>query len=221
MWRWLAVGGATLGCGRIGFDERALPALVATTHVKSGSAAVVSVPDVAAGSANLLVAIVIAYESTTSVMGVDDDFGNTYTNTGATSISPTVSTSIWYAANSVAGSGTLTVTLDAATGASVWFDEFTGVDSLDGIGDNGAGVIMPTIDSPSAQVRGNDELAISVLEMTAGEIDGVAAPFVELPSVDGDEAAYAVVSGPTVIGAEWTASGSGTTCSSTVTFARL
>ena len=221
MWRWLGVAVAAIGCGRIGFDTQAGPALVSTSTFKDGSAAVVSVPNVTTGRSNLLLAIVIAYEPTTTVTGVADDFGNSYADTGATSISPTVSTSIWYVANSVAGSGTLAIQLDAPTGAAVWFDEFSGSAALDGTGGNSSGVIMPTIESPVAQVRGDHELVISVLEMTAGEIDGVSDPFVEMPEVDGDEAAYAIVSGPETIGAVWTAVGSGTTCSSTAAFSPL
>ncbi|HUJ57577.1 MAG TPA: hypothetical protein VLX92_03780 [Kofleriaceae bacterium] len=232
----LLVALAFAGCGRIGFDPtggtsdasaggdagRDVPSLVgvATTTTNGDTLAV----PLAGGGGELLVAAVAIYDPIGSVVGVSDDLGaNTFVSAGAREVVPgTSSTEIWYAADSQPGATTVTVQLSAAVGGGLWLSQYTGVAPTaprDQVA-IATGVEAPTVAAPPVVTTSANELVVSVVVIASGAADDIAAgnPFIAMPAVNGDDAAYGVEPVPGSYGAVWDADGSGATCASTASF---
>ena len=158
------------------------------------------------------------------IVSISDDVGNLYASADAagTWSGQQGKVEIWFATETDAGARAVTVTSAAPTTRSVWVLEFANMAPVDAI-DAAAGVSdLSTGGQPAAPVvtPGRAPAVVVSVILLTGMVTQVAAgsPFVPLPLLNGDAAAYQIVDAPGTYGAVWDAPGSDNYSSSTAAF---
>ncbi|MFT3694808.1 MAG: hypothetical protein QM831_16790 [Kofleriaceae bacterium] len=203
-------------CGRIGFDDQAAidaappdpPALVqqGSASDQNGNAlAVTGLSPVREG--DLLVAAVVAFGDSTTT-SVRDDVGDTFVSSGANATSASISgtTSIYYA-TTIGGATTLDVRFDKAEGGEVWLLDFSGVDTLGSVNATNAMSANDMYLGPAITTTVANEVVVTHVQIDTNAITDVSAPFVMLPTLFGDDAAYAITTTVGSYAATWTTVG--------------
>jgi hypothetical protein len=164
--------------------------------------------------------------TSTTISSVTDNAGNVYAEAGAArSIDSGASSvaDIWYAANSIAGATTITITTSASTsgaGAVIW--EFSGVSTSSPLDKTAVLNSQPssaTVSGAAVTTTSSAEVVIS-LAAVAGNVTGIASgnSFTSDSTLKGNGWAHLVTSSTGTYAAQWTQSPSGTYTSSTASF---
>jgi hypothetical protein len=223
MRRWRGLVLALCGCGRIDFDSAsAPPALVQSGAVDMLDVVVASLTIAPTGSGDLLVVATGDFSTKQPITAMTDDAGNTYVSANALATNAMDMVEIWYAANSVPGATTLTVTSATASKRQVWFLELSNMDRdapLDVVATAGAPPPSATPEAPLVTPTTGRSVIVSV----ANALDDVKtvdpeSPFVAMPIFDGNDAAYYLTPSHGSFGAVWDAGGLGDYCASTAAF---
>jgi hypothetical protein len=163
--------------------------------------------------------------TSTAVTSVTDNVGNTYAEAGAARSVDTAAGSvadIWYAANSVAGATSVTITPSTSVnngGAVIW--EFSGVSTTSPLDQTAILNSQSSSSTPSgASVTTTAAEVIISLAPVSGNITGINSgnAFVNDSTLKGNGWSYLVTSTAGVYSAQWTESPAGTYSSSTASF---
>jgi hypothetical protein len=240
VWRSVGLVAVIAACGRVGFDDSvstdasardaaadvggpAIPTLISSGTgggSDTSSSMSVTVTGLTAAPGHLLVVAVLSYTGADAVSAVLDDANDTYVSVNARAASDDGASEIWYAASSIGAVTNVKVMFDGITGGAVWFAEFAGVapkSPLDGEGEATSDV-QPTIRGPTVETSEANDLVVSVIEISSGDVVAVDAPYVNLPAISGDDASYGVAPSPGTNGVTWTADGTGETVATTAAF---
>jgi hypothetical protein len=232
VWRSVGLVAVIAACGRVGFDDvvaidDAAVGPATPTLVSSGSATAdtssnmsIAVTGLSAQRGHLLVVAILSYTAAVSVAAVLDDANNTYVSVNARAMSDDGGSEIWYVASSIGVVSNVKVMFDGVSGGAVWFAEFSGVASsapLDAEGEATGGE-QPTLHGPTVSTSAPNDLVVSVIEISSGDVVAVDAPYVNLPAISGDDASYGVAPSPGTNGVTWTADGTGETVATTAAF---
>jgi hypothetical protein len=180
----------------------------------------ITVSGLATQSGHLLVVAILSYTGAVAVSSIDDNANNTYVSTDARAMSDDGGSEIWYVAGATGGVTEVTITFDGISGGAAWVAEFAGVAAespLDGAGEATGGA-APTIQGPAVETSTPNDLVVSVIEVSSGDIDAVDPPYVNLPAISGDDASYGVAPSPGTNSITWTADGTGETIATTAAF---
>jgi hypothetical protein len=198
-------------CGRIDFEtSTSTPAFVQSPAVAKQTSSQIVVP-ASTSAGHLLVVAVDLDKPGAPVMSIDDVAGNTYVSAGARAKDSAVgfATELWYAADTRAFSGDITITLASSNATFVWVAEFAGMatssplaaaSTLDtGVPEQG------TTTSQTITTTVPDEL-VFVLNANDAGVTAIASgnPFTALPVFAGDDSAYAILTEPGTYSAVWT-----------------
>ncbi len=207
---------ALAACGRIGFDPLAddgrtaverVPVVVQTGNPPSDGSATIAVPINPTGAGHLLVVATGTYAPPMPVASVHDDQNNTYVSTGMKATSTVGVTEIWYTPSCAANTTMITVAFTGAPTSEAWVLEVAGTDPtspLDSAAVTSAGAITDPVAAPTVSPTTTHSFIVSALE-GANSVAQLHAgsPFTALPTIDGDDTAFAVVSTPGAYGAVW------------------
>jgi hypothetical protein len=218
-------------CGRIGFDGVADDA---APEPDTGDAAAVVLPEIknvqtgmdgpadvtmfgipSTREGSLLILATVSFEiggTGALVSSISSDVGDSFVSVGqvANWTGDDGRTEIWYAPDGKGGATQLTIQSEAVTQRELWFLEVANMDPVP------LDAAMAISDHPSDPMPGapaitptrRPALVVSIMQISGFLTeDGIASPFIALPVVNGDDAAYAIVTEPGAFGARWTAPG--------------
>jgi hypothetical protein len=216
-----------IGCGRIGFDDPVTskePAAAITvpqiaTLLDTASTVTVDVAPTQAG--DLLIVATVSISAQTHVLAVVDDLGDHFTSAGITDVCDENHAlgELWFATAGASGTTTVSVMSSDNDQREVWLLEVAGVTSFDQIAKIDNATATTSVVAPSVSPDGYPAIVISELN-DPSHIGDLAAgsPFMALPLVHGDDAAYAIVTTPGDYGAVWANTVSGEYCGFTAAF---
>lgn len=232
-------------CGRLEFDPQASadattgetdasdafvarPELVQTMTANNTGAASLMVNLAPTRAGGLIVIATLCYNISATaepVLSIADDVQNNYVSAGA--LAPwngdDGAVEIWYAAGARPGASSVTISSTGVTSRVVWALELANIAPMAPL-ESAMQLEDPGGSMPAAPVVGaSGRAAVVSLFMVNGTITQIAAgnPFVLLPVLNGDAAAYAVVDAPGAYGAVVDAPGSGSYSAVTAAFRGL
>jgi hypothetical protein len=230
---------AIAGCGRYGFSShdggvddaridarsidapRATPALVQMTTQNASATPTTVAFNI--GSGHLVV--VAALSGSTQIMSIEDGTpGNTYVSAQTREVSAASEmVDIWYAANTRAITGGVTITLSSDFGGELWLAEFAGVQTASPLATTArnTGTTSGTAVGASVATTTPDELVFSMLGLGSGiGLSAISAgnPFTSLSFIEGDDCAFDVPAQPGIYAPAWALNGSNSFVTSSVAF---
>jgi hypothetical protein len=189
------------------------PSVVNTRVADSVSGTVTTAP-LTIGAGDLVIVGVISGQGGNSVTGMQDTLGNVYVATGPRPSTTNIESEIWYAANTVAGTTSVTVTLGGAYGVKLWLLEVSDMDlaaPLDATATDTTGAPGNVSGAAVTTTVANELVFVTI----AAESEDVTAlvpgdAFTALPTTQGDDAAYLIAPVPGTYVPTWQTPLSGT-----------
>jgi hypothetical protein len=215
--------GGNWGDAAVDMPGAAMPVVV-NTRVGNSTTGTLTTPPLAIGAGDLIVLGMASDGVDATIGAVNDSLGNAYAPVGVRLTSVTHAAEIWYVANALPGTTTVTVSFSSSYSTTVWLAELSGMNSsapLDSIMTTSA-VGAGDANGPAITTSVANELVFVVMapdyDVVSGLVPG--SPFVELPVSNGKGSAYLIAATPGTYMATWGTAGgaSGQRCSLAASF---
>jgi hypothetical protein len=230
-----------VGCGRVGFDDgldagagksdsgtrprdtgspRITPSVMQTATTSSPSTVALAVTTAPTGSGHLLVMVTDSWNDPQPAAAISDDAGNVYVSANATGGDGDDYIELWYAVDSKSGATVITIEQTVASTRDAWWLEAAGIATsapVDVLATVNNGPQSSTATSPAVTPTVFPALVVTGTAIVGDAVTLASTDYTGLTVIDGNDAAYAVVTAP-IAGATWNDDTPSAFCATTVAF---
>jgi hypothetical protein len=229
------------GCGRVGFNDgldasaamrdsgsvardtsapTITPSVVQMTATSSASTVALEVTTAATGSGHLLVMVTDSWNDPQPAAAISDNAGNVYVSANAAAGDGDDYIELWYVADSKPGATTITIQQTVSSTRDAWWLEAADVMTsapVDVLATVNNGPQSSTTTAPAVTPTVFPSLVVSGTAIVGDAITLVSTNYTALPVIDGNDAAFAIVTAP-IAGPTWNDDTPSAFCANTVAF---
>jgi hypothetical protein len=167
------------------------------------------------GAGDLVIVGIIGDQGGDKVVSMQDTLGNLYVATGPNPATSNHEAEIWYAANTIAGTTTVTATMNYAYEEKLWLLEVSGMDlvaPLDATATDTTASNPGDLSGAAVTTSVADELVFVTIAAESEDVTTLVAgdPFTAMPTTQGASAAYLIAPVPGTYMPTWQTTDSGT-----------